>query len=103
MPSVRSRAEKLPGDKAMKEVGTARSREFVRRPSYLIRDADFASESLIQILSAAFESRTGGSRTLGADAPRRFEPSSKTSRNVNRTVLRRQPVTAMPSVMRSSV
>jgi hypothetical protein len=69
----------------MEEVGAARPCDPVRGPKYAMRDADFASESLIQILSSAFESRIAGFRTLPADAPRRFDFVQNFKRNVNRS------------------
>ena len=68
----------------MEEVGTVRHRDPIRGPEYTICDADSASESLIQILSSAFESRTAGFRTL---QPTLLAASSRpTTRNVNRSV-----------------
>jgi hypothetical protein len=78
---IRSYANgQLPGDRAMEKVGTVGLREAVREPEHTMRDADLASESLIQILSPAFESRTAGFRTLPADAPRRFKSSNHKKR-----------------------
>jgi hypothetical protein len=78
---IRSYASgKLPGDRAMEEVGTVRPCELARGPKYRTYDADSASESLIQILLSAFESRTAGFRTLPADAPRRFKSSNHKKR-----------------------